>query len=85
MKIAFLSDLHGSSCAARAGLEAADAWGADRIAILGDVMYHGPRNPLPQGYAPAEVARLLNRMPTGSWPCAEIAIAKSTRCCSNTR
>lgn len=41
MKIAFLSDLHGSSCAARAGLEAADAWGADRIAILGDVMYHG--------------------------------------------
>ena len=61
MKIAFLSDLHGSSCAARAGLEAADAWGADRIAILGDVMYHGPRNPLPQGYAPAEVARLLNR------------------------
>ena len=61
MKIAFVSDLHGSLSATRAALEAADAWGAERIAVLGDVMYHGPRNPFPQQYAPAEVAECLNR------------------------
>lgn len=34
--------------------------GADRLLLLGDLLYHGPRNPLPEGYAPAEVAKLLN-------------------------
>ena len=34
--------------------------GADRLLLLGDLLYHGPRNPLPEGYAPAEVAKLLS-------------------------
>ena len=34
--------------------------GADRLLLLGDLLYHGPRNPLPEGYAPAQVAKLLN-------------------------
>lgn len=61
MKIAFISDLHGSVLAAGKAFQAAESWGADRIAVLGDVMYHGPRNPFPLQYDPAEVARLLNR------------------------
>lgn len=61
MKIAFISDVHGSYPAVRAALQAADAWGAERIVVLGDMMYHGPRNPLPDGYAPGQVAECLNR------------------------
>lgn len=61
MKIAFISDVHGSYPAAESVLQAADAWGAERIVVLGDMMYHGPRNPLPEGYAPGQVAALLNR------------------------
>lgn len=60
MKIAFISDLHGSAYAARAALDAAHQWGADRIAVLGDVMYHGPRNPFPREYDPKAVAGMLN-------------------------
>ena len=60
MKIAFISDMHGSAWATRRVLEAADAWGADRIAVLGDVMNHGPRNPFPEEYDPMAVSELLN-------------------------
>ena len=60
MKIAFISDMHGSAWATRRVLEAADAWGADRIAVLGDVMNHGPRNPFPEEYELMAVSELLN-------------------------
>ena len=60
MKIAFISDIHGSAYAARTALNAALQWGADRIAVLGDVMYHGPRNPFPKEYDPKAVAEILN-------------------------
>ena len=60
MKIAFISDIHGSAYAARTALNAALQWGADRIAVLGDVMYHGPRNPFPKKYDPKAVAEILN-------------------------
>lgn len=55
------SDIHGSLPAAEALLARFHEEGADRLLLLGDVLYHGPRNPLPAGYAPAEVAQLLNR------------------------
>lgn len=60
MKIAVGSDIHGSLSALRAFLQRADALGAEKILLLGDLYYHGVRNPLPDGYNPLEVAKLLN-------------------------
>lgn len=60
MKILFISDIHGSLYYAEKGLEAFHHEKADYIALLGDALYHGPRNPLPRGYNPGEVANLLN-------------------------
>lgn len=60
MKIIIASDIHGSLTAAKALLAAAEREGAEQIALLGDVYYHGPRNPLPDRYDPKGVAALLN-------------------------
>lgn len=60
MKIAVASDIHGSLTAARAFLKKAEELGAEKILLLGDLYYHGVRNPLPDGYAPKELAELLN-------------------------
>lgn len=60
MKLLIASDLHGSATAVRALAECVEAESPDRIVLLGDLLYHGPRNDLPQGYAPKEVARMLN-------------------------
>ena len=60
MKIAVASDIHGSLTAARAFLDRANLLGADKILLLGDLYYHGARNPLPDGYDPRAVAALLN-------------------------
>ena len=54
------SDLHGSAYYARALTEAFAREGADRLVLLGDLLYHGPRNDLPREYAPKEVIPLLN-------------------------
>lgn len=60
MKLFFLSDIHGSvSCLDRA-LAAFHREEADYLVSLGDLMYHGPRNPLPEDYNPKEVAARLN-------------------------
>ena len=60
MKIVVASDIHGSLTAARAILDGANALGADKILLLGDLYYHGARNPLPEGYDPRAVAALFN-------------------------
>ena len=60
MKIAVASDIHGSLLYAKLFLERAKALGADKILLLGDLYYHGARNPLPEGYDPRGVAELLN-------------------------
>ena len=60
MKLMIASDIHGSAFWCRRMLEAFDREGADRLLLLGDVLYHGPRNPLPEGHAPMEVAAMLN-------------------------
>ncbi|XBS68645.1 phosphodiesterase [Acerihabitans sp. KWT182] len=60
MKLLFAADIHGSLAGARKMLAAFDASGADWLILLGDLLYHGPRNPLPEEYRPAEVAALLN-------------------------
>lgn len=63
MKILFASDIHGSAYACRKVLEQLENEKADRLFLLGDLLYHGPRNPLPQEHNPQEVARMLNESP----------------------
>ena len=60
MKWMIASDLHGSAYYCRKMLEAFEREGADRLFLLGDLLYHGPRNDLPREYAPREVIPLLN-------------------------
>ena len=52
MKWMIASDLHGSALYTGELLERFRQEGADRLLLLGDLLYHGPRNDLPQGYAP---------------------------------
>mgnify|MGYP004703895319 CR=1 FL=1 len=60
MKIMAASDIHGSAYYCKKLLEAFDREQADRLLLLGDLLYHGPRNDLPRDYAPKETAALLN-------------------------
>ena len=60
MKWMIASDLHGSAYYCRKMLDAFEREGADRLFLLGDLLYHGPRNDLPREYAPKEVIPLLN-------------------------
>jgi putative phosphoesterase len=61
MKLLIASDIHGDADCCHAMLAAAEREGADKIIILGDILYHGPRNDLPKGYAPKEVIEMLNK------------------------
>lgn len=61
MKIFVLSDIHGSETYLKKALTALEKEEADYILLLGDALYHGPRNPLPEGYNPKAVAELLNK------------------------
>ena len=62
MKWMIASDIHGSALWCRRLLEAFVQEQADRLVLLGDILYHGPRNDLPEGYAPKEVIAMLNPM-----------------------
>ncbi|HPZ00488.1 MAG TPA: phosphodiesterase, partial [Clostridiales bacterium] len=54
------SDIHGSAYWCRKMLEAYEKSGAKKLLLLGDILYHGPRNDLPKEYAPKEVIAVLN-------------------------
>lgn len=60
MKYMIASDIHGSAFYARKMIQAFRQEQADRLILLGDLLYHGPRNDLPRDYAPKEVISLLN-------------------------
>ena len=60
MKLVFASDIHGSAYYCEKLLQAYAREGADKLFLLGDLLYHGPRNALPRDYAPARVAEMLN-------------------------
>ena len=55
-----MSDIHGVPSTLKAALSAADTLGYERLVLLGDLLYHGPRNGVPNFYDPEEVAKTLN-------------------------
>ena len=61
MKILFFSDVHGSPDSVEQLVRRIDAHAPDHLVLLGDVLYHGPRNPLRPDYAPPRVVEQLNR------------------------
>lgn len=62
MKYLFASDIHGSAYYCRKLTEVYRQSGAERLILLGDLLYHGPRNDLPRDYAPKEVIAMLNEL-----------------------
>lgn len=60
MKYLIASDIHGSAYYCRKMLERFGEEKADRIILLGDILYHGARNDLPKEYAPKEIIAMLN-------------------------
>jgi hypothetical protein len=59
MRALILSDIHGSALAARQALTFFEKFNCDKIILLGDTLYHGPRNPLPAGHGPMQVVEAL--------------------------
>ncbi|MBO7674872.1 MAG: phosphodiesterase [Atopobiaceae bacterium] len=60
MKLLIASDIHGAAAACERLVKAVDERRPDRLVLLGDLLYHGPRNDLPDDYAPKRVIELLN-------------------------
>lgn len=60
MKLVIASDIHGSAYYCKKLLKVIEDQSPDRVVLLGDILYHGPRNDLPRDYAPKEVIALLN-------------------------
>lgn len=60
MKWFIASDIHGSALYCEKMLKALSAEKADQFVLLGDILYHGPRNALPEGYDPKATAEMLN-------------------------
>ncbi|MBQ9765501.1 MAG: phosphodiesterase [Lachnospiraceae bacterium] len=60
MKYMIASDIHGSAYYCEKLIECLKEEKADRLILLGDILYHGPRNDLPRDYAPKKVIAMLN-------------------------
>lgn len=60
MKLLIASDIHGSAYWCERLLERFESSDAERLVLLGDLLYHGPRNELPKGYDPKAVTEMLN-------------------------
>ena len=60
MKLLIASDIHGSASWCRKLMELADEIQPDKLILLGDLLYHGPRNDLPREYAPKQVIPMLS-------------------------
>ena len=60
MKYLIASDIHGSAYYCDLLIKAIESEKADKVLLLGDILYHGPRNDLPKGYAPKKVIEMLN-------------------------
>ena len=73
MRLVIASDIHGSALYCGKLLEAFQRENADKLLLLGDLLYHGPRNDLPEGYDPKTVTAQLNA-------CAERILAVRGNC-----
>ena len=62
MKYLIASDVHGSAYYMQKIIDLFNIEKADKLILLGDIYNHGPRNPLPQDYAPMKVSEMLNQM-----------------------
>ena len=62
MKLFIASDIHGSAYYCRQLLEAWKCEQPEKLVLLGDILYHGPRNDLPKEYAPKQVISMLNEI-----------------------
>ena len=60
MKLMIASDIHGSAYYCKKLIAAYESEQADKLLLLGDILYHGPRNDLPRDYNPKEVIAMLN-------------------------
>ena len=60
MKLVIASDIHGAADWCAKLMDAIEAEQPDRVVLLGDMLYHGPRNDLPADYAPKRVIEMLN-------------------------
>ena len=60
MKLMIASDIHGSAYYCEKMIEAYKREKADKLLLLGDLLYHGPRNDLPKEYAPKQVIPMLS-------------------------
>jgi len=60
MKLVIASDIHGSGEAAARLIERYREENGEKLILLGDILYHGPRNPFPEGYGPQKVVEILN-------------------------
>ena len=61
MKIMIASDIHGSAYYCEKMLDAYKKEQADRLLLLGDILYHGPRNELPEEYCPKKCIEVLKK------------------------
>ena len=59
-KCIIASDVHGSAYWCKQLLAAFEAEGAEKLVLLGDLLYHGPRNDFPDEYSPKQVFAMLN-------------------------
>lgn len=62
MKLIIASDIHGSAHYCRKLIKVINEEKPDKVVLLGDILYHGPRNDLPGGYSPKEVITMLNEI-----------------------
>lgn len=60
MKLMFASDIHGSFFYCQKLIDAFNRENPERLILLGDILYHGPRNDLPKEYSPKKIIPLLN-------------------------
>ena len=60
MKLVIASDIHGSAYWCQKLMEEIQKENPDRVILLGDLLYHGPRNDLPRDYAPKQVIPMLS-------------------------
>lgn len=60
MKVLIASDIHGSYKYAKKMIEIAKKEHVEKVILLGDILYHGPRNNLPKGFSPKDIVELLN-------------------------